>query len=437
MDPFREVILQWLREDQTAPAKQRHTAKRIYDRLRDEYAFTGGESTVRRFVARLRQEIEGPKIDAKIVLAADPGEMAQVDWGQAKVVIGGVEQIAHLFCLRLRFSSVPFVWAAPHERLEAFLEGHTRALTWLDGVPARIVYDNLSSAVHRMLQGHQREENERFVVMRSHYLFDSVFCNPRSGHEKGSVENLVGYVRRNALTPMPEVESWDELNQRLLMWCEGERDRLGDRWQVEKAGLSPLPAGTYKPCVHETLQVNKMSLVTFQRNRYSVPVEWVSSVVRVEAYTDRLEIWGPDRRVIHHRRMTGRNHTELMLEHYLDALARKPFAVTHAAVVRELPEPYQALRRTLCQRDPSGYRELVRILLLHREFTAPSLREAVERALASGCLTAEEIRLDLLNHERGQDSQNREPAPLPAKLEGIEITVGCPASYNRLLEVGA
>src|SRR5690606_19650326 len=181
-----------------------------------------------------------------------------------------------------RFSSVPFVWAAPHERLEAFLEGHTRALTWLEGVPAKIVYDNLSSAVHRMLQGHQREENERFVVMRSHYLFDSVFCNPRSGHEKGSVENLVGYVRRNALTPMPEVESWDELNQRLLMWCEGERDRLGDRWQVEKAGLRPLPAGTYKPCVHETLQVNKMSLVTFQRNRYSVPVEWVGSVVRVE-----------------------------------------------------------------------------------------------------------------------------------------------------------
>src|SRR5690554_4271690 len=113
-------------------------------------------------------------------------------------------------------------------------------------------------------------------------------------------ENLVGYVRRNVLTPMPEVESWDELNQRLLMWCEKERDRLGDRWQAEKAGLRPLPAGTYKPCVHETIQVSKMSLVTFQRNRYSVPVEWIGSVVRIDAYTDRLEIWGPDRRVIHH-----------------------------------------------------------------------------------------------------------------------------------------
>src|SRR5690606_12891361 len=224
--PYREIIRQWLLEDRRAPRKQRHTARRIYQRLRNEHGYEGAESTVRRVVAELRRELGVAPVKPYFVLSSDPGEMAQVDWGQAKVMLAGVPTVVHLFCFRLHYSGVAFVWASLHEKLEAFLEGHVRAFAWLGGVVEKIVYDNLTPVVRKILQGHEKRELcQRFVALRSHYLFDSVFANPAAAHEKGSVENLVGYVRRNALTPVPAVDSMDELNALLLAWCEKERER--------------------------------------------------------------------------------------------------------------------------------------------------------------------------------------------------------------------
>ena len=429
--PYREIIRQWLLEDRRAPRKQRHTARRIYQRLRDEHGYAGAESTIRRVVRELRREIGAVPIKPYFVLSSDPGEMAQVDWGQARVILAGVPTVVHLFCLRLHYSGVAFVWASLHEKLEAFLEGHVRAFAWLGGVVEKVVYDNLTPVVRKILQGHkQRELCERFVVLRSHYLFESVFTNPGAAHEKGSVENLVGYVRRNALTPVPSVGSLDELNELLLAWCERERERRRERWDEDQKALKAVPIGSFKPCVLHYLPVNKLSLVTYERNRYSVPTSCIGQVVRAEVYADRLELYCRDKRVAVHQRAIGRGHTVLCLEHFLEALVLKPYAVTHAAVMRQLPEPYQTLRQRLREHDPSGYREMVQVLLLHREFEAEAVREAIQEALAAGVYRAEGIRQLLLNRHDRQ-------AEVPAAPKGLTVPVGDPRLYDALLGVGA
>lgn len=219
MDPYRAIILAWLEADAAAPPKQRHTAKRIYDRLVEEYSFTGAESTVRRFVRLLKAKIP----EAYVPLTADWGEQAQVDWGQAVVKINGVSTVVHLFCLRLRASGVCFAQAFPTEKLEVFLAGHRLAFEWLGGVPAQCIYDNPKTAVVKILAGPYRQEHEYFAHLRAHYLFESHFCNPARAHEKGAAENLVGYVRRNALVPVRDFASWEELNTHLLDWCNRDR----------------------------------------------------------------------------------------------------------------------------------------------------------------------------------------------------------------------
>lgn len=228
MGPYMSIVERWLDDDKTAPQKQRHTAKRIYERLVDEYGFTGAESTVRRVVGRLKNKPQ----EAFIPQTAGFGEEAQVDFGKASAIIDGVETMVTLFCFRLRASAVPFVYAYPSERLECFLDGHVRAFQEL-GVPLRCRYDNTKTAVKKIMRGPEREENTLFSSLRAHYLFDSEFCNPGHGNEKGSVENLVGYVRRNALVPMPEVRSFDELNQALARWCDDQKIRRKKQWEQE------------------------------------------------------------------------------------------------------------------------------------------------------------------------------------------------------------
>lgn len=435
MDCHRETIVEWLEADHAAPAKQQHTAKRVYDRLVEECSFKGAESTVRPYVAKLRRELGEPNIEPFFVLTASPGEMAQIDWGEAKVVLNGVETVVHLFCLRMRASSVPFVCAFRFEKTEAFLEGHVRAFEWLDGVPEKTVYDNLTTAVRKVLVGHERDLQERFITLRSHYLFESVFCNRAAGHEKGGVENLVGYVRRNALVPVPHVNSVDELDAHLLAWCEKERSRCPEAWRLEHAGLRPLPKGIFRACTTRFLPVNKFSLVTYDRNRYSVPTEYIGENVRVDVYSERLEMSHGHKQIAGHARRLGRNQSSLKLEHYLSALARKPYAVTNAAVVRDLPEPYQTVRERLCRSDSSGYREMVRVLMLHREFSAETVREALTLNLSTGLLTADDVRQTILNRQRPKVTEGA--VTVPRSVAEIVVQVGDPRRYDALLGRGA
>lgn len=426
MGPFREIILKWLEQDQHAPPKQRHTAKRIFDRLQQEYQFTGAESTVRHFVAGLRPKMH----EVFIPLEAKWGQQAQIDWGQAVVNIDGNQVIAHLFCLRMRASSVPFAWAAPTEKLEAFLEGHCRGFAWLGGVPSECLYDNPKTAVVRILAGPERQEHTQFSSLRAHYLFDSHFCRPAQAHEKGAVENLVGYVRRNALMPVPEFPSWEALNEHLLNWCERERNRLKDCWAEEKVALRPLPDYPFRCAITRLVPVTSLSLVNFDRNRYSVPCKYVGRNLHLAGFSDHIEVWDGDECVALHRRCYQRGQPIMQFEHYLPALARKPHAASHAAFVKQMPAIFATIRDYLCLGRRDGYREFAAILLLHREFPAEAVAEAVQEAYGHRCLDATTVRQLLLNRSV---SNQAEPVKVPDRLATVTVQMPDLRQYDRLL----
>lgn len=360
MDGYKDVIRAWMEADKEAPPKQRHTAKRMYDRLVEEYKFTGGESTVRHFVRKIR----GCETEVFIPLAADWGEQAQLDWGEATVRMAGVEKTVHLFCLRMRASRVPFAKAFPTEKMEAFLAGHAAAFEWLGGVPHHCVFDNQKTAVTKILSGPWRQEHELFSSLKAHYLFEADFCNPARGNEKGSVENLVGYVRRNALVPVGDYADYETLNEHLLKWSEKERDRLREGWLKEQEGLLPLPERQYPCTIIKHAVVSKTSLVTFDKNRYSVPSKWVNQTVRVVASWDRVGIVAGEETVAEHARCYDRGETIVELEHYLSALARKPRASMNALAVRRLGGVWEKARLLLCA-PKDGYRKFTRILMLN------------------------------------------------------------------------
>jgi len=403
LDPVKPIIDRWLAEDQDRPSKQRHTAKRIYERLTNDYSFSGAESTVRRYVGQRRKQM---RLQVFIPLSYAPGQTAQVDFGQAQVVIAGEQLTAQLFCLRLGYSKQPFVTALPSQAQEAFFEGHVRAFTFLGGVPRELVYDNLKVAVKRVLEGRNREEQAAFIAFRSHYLFESRFCTPGQAHEKGLAEGLVGYARRNWLVPPPEHATWDELNAYLLEKCCAEGQRrlrgmemtIGEALALEQARLLPLPSHSFPCCTLRPVQANGFGLVTFQTNRYSVPADHAHEALWLRAFVDRVEITNGRQTLAVHVRCYKREQDILNPLHYLPLLEQRPGAWEQAKPIQEWqqrwPQVYDHYLAALRQRLPvhQATREFVRILRLHEDYPEATIAQALEQALAGHCYSADGVK---------------------------------------------
>ena len=284
------VIDQILEEDKGRPAKQRHSAKRIFERLREEYAFPGGYTIVKEYVRqrKLKQR------EMFVPLSHAPGH-AQVDFGEALAVIAGQEQKAHYFCLDLPHSDDGFVMAFPAETTEAFLEGHWKRSRYLGGVPQTILYDNTKLAVAQILGDGTRRRTQAFSELQSHYLFGERFGRPGKGNDKGKVEGLVGYARRNFLVPVPRCSNWQELNAQLIEQCRKRRERrlrgheqtIGERFQQDAEALLPLPPAPYEACEKRTTRVTSLSLVRYRTNDYSVPTAYGHREVLVKGYVHR------------------------------------------------------------------------------------------------------------------------------------------------------
>ncbi|MHB1452016.1 MAG: IS21 family transposase [Coriobacteriia bacterium] len=423
IDPFVGIVEQWMADDLTAPRKQRHTAKRVYDRLVDEYGFTGSEITVRRAVARIR----GKRIEAFVPLEAPWGHIAQTDFGTAVVMIGHDRREVALFCMRAKASKVPFVIALPTERLEALLAGHVAAFEFFGGVFHEIWYDNPKTAVTKILAGPHRIEHERLSALRACYLFDSSFCTPACGNEKGSVENLVGYVRRNALVPHTRsFPSLDALNVHLRGWCERERQRHAADWAIEAAALSSLPTHPFSASVSRPVVVGKTSMVTVDRVRYSVPVTHVGRTLRAESFVDRVEVFDGSSRVALHVRSYTRNDTVLDLAHYLDAFERKPRAALSCAALGSA-DPVFTTVRDMALRTPDGHHTFARVLLLAREFGLERLADALRSAVGTGPMTPERVRQLALNAAHTTPEPICVPSPLLIPLRAANI-----ACYDEL-----
>ena len=387
MDKYRPLIKQWLESDKSAPPKQRHTASRIYERLRHEHQFTGNEGTARRFVAKLKAQ--QPK-EAFMPLLFDPGEEVQVDWGEAKVIENGIQRTVQLFCMRLSHSKASFVYPYERATMEAFLDGHVRAFTFFGGVPKRLAYDNLKSAVTHVGRGRERKLNERFMQLRSFYLFDTRFCNVASGNEKGDVENLVKRCQRTYLTPVPEVTSiGTDLAQRLRESCERDLLKVDDHQtqsraqllEKERAAFVPLPAAVFRACREESTHVSKQLLVRFDGNDYSVPTEQAHQPCVVRGFVDRVEIEVNHQQVAVHPRCYGQGEFVLEPLHYLKLLERKPGSLDNARPFkqRDWGDELGAMRKELEYRQPGGagtsqFIEILQLALKHP-------MEAVKRAV--------------------------------------------------------
>ena len=295
LEPLTGVIDLILEDDLRLPKKQRHTAKRIFERLRDEYGFGGGHTTVKDYVREHRRQTR----EMFVPLSHPPGQ-AQCDFGEAQVVIGGVQQKAHYLILDLPQSDGCFVKAYPTETTEAFLDGHVSAFAFLGGVPQSILYDNTKLAVARILGDGRRKRTRAFTELQSHYLFGDRFGRPAKakGKAKGKVEGMVGYVRRNFLVPIPPFESSTALNAHLERRClermdatlRGQAETIGQRMERDLEALLPLPPVPYDACDRQAGRVSSLSLVRYKTNDYSVPVAYGHRDVLVRGYVDEVVI---------------------------------------------------------------------------------------------------------------------------------------------------
>lgn len=436
MGPYKDIIEGWLKEDRSLPKKQNHTAHRIYERLVNEYSFTGAERTVRSYVRKLRFNLE----DMAIPLEFDPGSDAQCDWGEAWVYIEGGLTKVQVFCMKLCYSGKPFVMAFPTQRQEAFFEGHRQAFNWYEGVPSRISYDNLTTAVRKVLRGHNRKEQESFIAFRSHYLFNSHFATPGRPREQGRVESQVGYTRRNYFVPVPQVNSYEELNRLLLERLLADEDRkatcggitVGEAFKRERDLLLPLPRYPHNCCVSIPVGPNRLSLVNFDSNRYSVPVEYGLSQLMLHAYAWKVEIACGDRVIASHQRCYGKGQDIMEVDHYLPMLIRRPGAFPYAKPVRHwhMPEIYREfLKRLQSSNNGDSPREFLLTLSLGRNYGKEQLEKAIHQVLDEGRPSYERVR-QLIT---GSPVSSRINQP---QLEKVKVILPDISQFDRLWQAG-
>ncbi len=408
MDPVAEIVESWLRADEKAPRKQRHTARRIWKRLRQEHRFEGGESTVRRWVRQWKARHGQSRVEAVLPLDPEAAREAEVDWGTAWVEMAGQRQRVKLFAMRGRRSGKPFARAYPWERQEMFLDAHLRAFDYYQGVYPELVYDNLTAAVKRILRGRRRIEQERFLSFRRYYTFQARFCTPAAGREKGGVEGLIGFARRNFLVPLPRVADFAELNQLLLERCQaydghriaGREDRLtvGERFEAERKLLLKLPERPFENFQPMQVKVDAYQTARVDRNRYSVPRQWVGRRLWAHLGCETVRLHGEGRLVAEHRRLFSNSQWQLDPLHYLELLEQRVGAFEVARPIRQWrphwPADYETLLERLRQRHGPGpgTRQFVGVLRLHEEHGAARVQECVAEALERQCADLESIR---------------------------------------------
>jgi transposase len=439
LGPFRAVIDEWLLADRDAPRKQRHTARRIWRRLVDEHGADVAEVTVRQYVRARKRELGWPVGEVFVPQVHAPGVEAEVDWGEADVVLGGLAMTVHLFVMRASFSGAAFCQASLVETQQAFLELHVQAFEWYGGVFPSIRFDNLKSAVKKVLKGRRRVESDRFVAMRSHYLFESQFTTPglEGAHEKGGVEGEVGRCRRNHLVPVPHVADLAELNALLLAGCEADLDRridgrpvtVGEAWATERPLLLALPAEPYDACETAAPRVDAKSLVTIRQNRYSVPVALAGLKVSARVGARELTINHGGREVARHERLHGKSGTSVQLDHYLELLARKPGGLEHSLALAQerergkWPECFDELWTALSVRygRSDAARQMVDVVLLCRDHgPVERVALAVRGALTAGAIDGRAV---AVLARRAQT-----PAVEAAPLTGLEARL---AAHDR------
>ena len=434
---FTGAIDRILEDDHRVPRKQRHTAKRIFERLRDEYGFDGGYTIVKDYVREHRRRTR----EMFVPLSHPPGH-AQCDFGESLVVIAGVEQKAHCFVLDLPHSDGCYVKAYPAETTEAFLDGHVSAFAFLGGVPHSILYDNTKLAVAKILGDGRRQRTRAFTELQSHYLFDDRFGRPGKGNDKGEVEGLVGYARRNFLVPIPSFESFKALNAYLERRClermdarlRGHSESIGQRMELDLETLLHLPNAPNDACETQAGRVSSLSLVRYRTNDYSVPVAYGHLDVIVQGYVDRVVISCGSEVIAQHPRSYERDDFVYDSIHYLPLLEQMTGALDQAAPLQgwDLPEEFSTLRRLLESRmGRRGKREYVQVLRLLETFSQQEVARSVKDAIRLGAVSFDAVKHLMLCRLEGRPS--RLDLELYPYLPRVRVSTTSARDYMTLL----
>jgi len=402
---YLEQIAQIIEEDKYFPKKQRHTAQRIYHRIK-QMGYQGKYTQVKEVV----REIKRVKREVFMPLVHRPGE-AQVDFGYAVAKVAGVLRKVAFFVMTLPYSDAFFVMAFERECTESYWEGHVRAFEFFGGVPHRISYDNSKVLVSKIIGTYERKLTDGFLKLQSHYLFREHFCRVRRANEKGVVEGMIKFVRLNFLVPRPEVGDLQELNEQLVELCREDmkrrlRGKTGSKAELlkeDQTAFLDLPAVAFDACKKQPTRANCLSLVRFDDNDYSVPVDYAHHEILIKGYVDRVVLCHRGKVVAEHKRSWGKEGVFFNYLHYLPLLERKPGSLDHARplVDMNLPECFNTLRRRLVAEEEKigdGIREFIRVLRLLEDYPMAKLREAVEKGLNTRVHSRDGIAQFLIPH---------------------------------------
>ncbi len=437
LDPFIPIIDQILEADRTLPKKQRHTAQRIYERVRDEHGFTGGITIVTDYVREKKRRTQ----EVFVPLSHPPGH-AQVDFGEALGEIGGVRCKLHYFAMALPHSDAFFIKAYPAETTEAFCDGHVAAFAFFGGVPLSILFDNTTLAVAKILGDGTRKRTITFFELQSHYLFEDRFGRPGKGNDKGNVEGVIGFGRRNFLVPMPRFESFEALNDWLEEQClkrqdavlRGHSETIGERLLRDLDALMVLPPTPYDACEKVSTRATSISMVRYRGNDYSVPVAYAHHEVQVRGYVGEVVIGAGTDIIARHRRSYEKADMVFDPLHFLPLLEQKVGALDQAAPLQgwELPQEFATLRRLLEARmGKPGKREYVQVLRLLETFEMDHVHDAVRQALDLGAIGYDAVKhLVLCRVERRPPRLDLDCYPY---LPRARVETTRPSSYMTLM----
>lgn len=433
-DRWEPVVREWLEDDRSVPRKQRHTARRVWERLVEEHDAQIGGSTVRELVARIRRDLGQSTAKVMIPQTHLPGAEAEVDFGEAWAYLAGELVKVHLFVMRLSYSAkaVHFAYVSP--TLEAFLDGHVRAFAEFGGVPGRIRYDNLKAAVTKMLLGRERVENHRFIAMRSHYGFDTFFCLPgvEGAHEKGGVEGEIGRFRRRHMTPLPVVGDLAALNTAIAAGdrrddarhVDQRRETIAQWFTREAPALQQLPDTRFDPVTVLSVRVDTKARVSVRGSHYSVPARLVGRRVEAALGGMGVQVRADGQVVATHGRALRSGSEVLDLDHYLEVLLRKPGALAGATALvqaKAMGAFTQLHQRfwdaaTTSGGDSRGTKALIGVLLLHRTMPYAAVTAGMAAALAVGSTDPNVVAVEARRH---QDGQRHVPVLAPTGTDGI------------------
>ena len=451
LDPFAEKLTGWLRIDATKSRKQKRSAKQMHADL-VSLGFDGGYGRVAAFVRAWKTDRQR---DAQtsgrgtfVPLVFAPGEAFQFDWSEDWAIIAGKQtklQVAHTKLSHSRAFTVRAYMLQTHEML---FDALTQAFRVLGGVPQRGIFDNMKTAVDRIGSGKARQINARFAAMASHYLFEPEFCNPASGWEKGQVEKNVQDARRRLWQPMPSFPDLETLNawlevQCIMQWSHIQHGSLfgtvADAHAEEVTSLMPL-GRPFDGFVEHTKRVSPTCLVTFERNRYSVPASFANRPVSLRIYPDRIVIAAEGRVLCEHGRIIARSHHlpgRIVYDwrHYLAVIQRKPGALRNGAPFIEMPDAFRQLQGHLLKRV-GGDREMVEILSLVLQHDEQAVLCAVELALEGGVPTKTHV-LNILHRLTDGKAPPVAPIDAPQALRLTQEPRADVGRYDNLRELRA